>query len=327
MATGESDYLAERFCGGFIERHSPLKAFVNHHKIVILGCTGQIGSWLKRLLPDATGLDYPQIDFENPDSLLTLLEDLRPSIIINAAAYTAVDRAETDEIRARTINAVTPGKIAELCKRTNAWLIHYSTDYVYDGSKLESYVESDIVHPLNSYGRTKAEGDHLISKSGCNHIILRMSWVYSLQGQNFLLTMLRLAREKEELKIVSDQIGSPNYARNLAEGTRDILNRLDVNYSAQSGIYHFGSGDFTSWKGFAEAIFESTETHLVRRLQRVLPILTKDYPSKTMRPLNSRLCTSKLERVFGVKLPPWKSQLDTAINDLQNLPMDQDPSL
>jgi dTDP-4-dehydrorhamnose reductase len=264
-------------------------------------------------------LDRTKADFTKPISIIEALEFYKPQIIINASAYTNVDAAEKPEEfdKVIQINALTPKEIANWSKKNAAWLIHYSTDYVYDGTKTEKYLETDAANPINVYGRSKAEGDWLIKETGCSHIILRTSWVYSTIGKNFLLTILRLAREKEELKIVSDQIGSPSYAKCLSQATKSIVEKLVADgMKAQSGVYHFVSPDQTSWYEFAKSILDLDPQKNSQICKTVTPVSSAEFGSKTKRPLNSALDVSKLEKTFGIKLPSWKVQLEMAIRDL-----------
>jgi dTDP-4-dehydrorhamnose reductase len=287
-------------------------------KILVTGANGQVGWELVRTLStlgEVVALDRVGADLSNPESLRATVRDIAPRLIVNAAAYTAVDRAESEPDLARRINAEAPGVLAQEAKRAGAWLIHYSTDYVFDGAKAGAYVETDAPNPGNVYGATKRAGEQAIAAAGCRHLILRTSWVYGLRGGNFLLTMRRLAREREELKIVDDQIGAPTWCRSIAEATGQIVAQLLSPQRAPaldqvdlSGVYHLACGGHTSWFGFARAILEQ-DARNGAPLPKLTPIPTSDYPTPAKRPANSRLDCAKLERVFGVRLPAWEAAL------------------
>lgn len=287
-------------------------------RILVTGANGQVGWELVRSLStlgEVVALDRGGADLSQPESLRATVRELAPRLIVNAAAYTAVDRAESEPELARRINAEAPGVLAEEARRAGAWLIHYSTDYVFDGTKEGAYVETDMPNPGNVYGVTKRAGEQAIAASGAKHLILRTSWVYGLRGGNFLLTMRRLARERESLNIVDDQIGAPTWCRGIAEATGQIAAQL---FSSQrspaldqvdlTGIYHLACQGATSWYGFARAILEN-DARSGAPLPKLAPIPTSAYPTPARRPLNSRLDGGKLERVFGLRLPPWEAAL------------------
>jgi dTDP-4-dehydrorhamnose reductase len=258
------------------------------------------------------------------------VRDFAPDIVVNTAAYTAVDKAESEPELARAINVAAPEQIAKECARTGALLVHYSTDYVYEGSKPSPYEESDATGPLSVYGETKLAGDRAIMATGCAHIILRTTWVYDIRGKNFLRTVLRLAREKEELRMVGDQYGAPTWARGLAESTTIILARLLERKSAtsswQSGLFHLTALGTTSWAGFAQAILEDYEDLLAwpaetgefggeLKAKRVVAITTEQYQTPARRPRNSVLSNAKIQAAFGIALPDWRAQLRLALQD------------
>lgn len=301
--------------------------------ILITGKNGQVGWELQRAFKDAgptIALDRDAMDLSKPDSIRRTIADVRPSMIVNAAAYTAVDLAEEEPDYAQMVNGNAPGVMAEEAEKIGALLIHYSTDYVFDGRKRTPYVETDQPNPLNSYGMTKLIGERAIESSGADYLIFRTSWVYSTRGRNFLLTILRLAREREELKIVNDQIGIPNWCRAIADATAAVIAKLQKPKTSRSksppknlrGIYHMtGSGE-TSWFGFAEAIlgevrkggFPSTVMGQVPvTAKQILPITTAEYPRRAQRPAYSVLDSTKLKKTFGVELPSWQDQLKAAV--------------
>lgn len=280
--------------------------------ILIFGKNGQIGWELHRAiatLGNVVALDYPDVDLSHPDSICGAIRKAKPTIIINAAAYTSVDKAESEPEKAMAINGVAPGVIAEEAKRIGAILIHYSTDYVFDGFKRSPYLETDIPNPLNVYGKTKLAGDIAIRAVDVPHFIFRTSWVYGWRGQNFLLTMLRLARERDELKVVDDQEGTPNWARMLAEATAQILAQgamyLPKFVSDRSGIYNMSSQGQTSWFGFAKVILERDPCRNEHRLKRLTPISTDVYATLAKRPRYSLLDISKFKNTFGLVPTDW----------------------
>ncbi|MHC1767841.1 MAG: dTDP-4-dehydrorhamnose reductase [Verrucomicrobiia bacterium] len=287
-------------------------------RILLIGKNGQVGWELQRTLAplgDVKAVDFPDIDLADPDSICDRLQDSRPDIIVNAAAYTAVDRAESDAELAVKVNGLAPGILAEEARRTGALLVHYSTDYVFDGQKRQPYVEEDTPNPLSVYGRSKLAGDKAISQVDCRHLIFRLCWVYSQRGHNFMRTIMRLAREREELRVVNDQIGAPTWARTIAEATALAVARTLSAESPESlrGTYHMTPRGATSWHGFAEAIVASiSETE--RRCRRVAPIATAEYPLPARRPSYSLLSCEKLRRIFRLELPDWESSLRDSMN-------------
>ena len=291
--------------------------------ILLLGANGQVGWELRRALAPlgpVRALERAEADLADPDALSRAVRETAPSLIVNAAAYTAVDRAEEDEALARTINADAPGLLAEEAKRLGIALVHYSTDYVFDGVGELPAMESDLTDPLNAYGRTKLAGEAVIRDSGCAHLILRTSWVYSMRGANFLLTVRRLAGELEEMRIVADQTGAPTWARGIAGATALILARCgapaDTGILAEKGgIYNLTASGETTWHGFAEAIVEWLRaTGQPVRCKKVHPISTSDYPTPAKRPANSLLDCTKLRETFGITIPDWRDQMDLCVD-------------
>jgi dTDP-4-dehydrorhamnose reductase len=291
--------------------------------ILVTGVNGQVGYELLRTLQGlgrVVGLDRAALDLSDLDCVRAVVRELKPSIIVNPAAYTAVDKAETDEVTARRLNAEAPAVLAEEAARCGAALIHYSTDYVFDGTKDGAYVEDDATNPQNVYGLTKLEGEQAIAASGCAHLVLRTSWVYGRRGKNFLLTMLKLGAERPELRVVADQIGAPTWSNSIATVTAHIVAQGlaaqragDANWwRERSGVYHFSATGETSWHGFAEAIFD---TAMGDKAPKVLPIPASDYPVPAKRPANSRMATDKLARTFGVQLPEWRDALRLCLGD------------
>jgi dTDP-4-dehydrorhamnose reductase len=271
-------------------------------RILLTGANGQVGWELKTSLAplgEVIALDRQGLDLADPDRIVAVVRDLKPALIVNAAAYTAVDRAESEPSLAQAINGRAPGILAEEAKRLGARLVHYSTDYVFDGSKDSPYSEADVTAPLNVYGETKLAGEDAIRAVGAEHLILRTSWVYGRRGQNFLLTMQRLAKEREELRVVADQIGAPTWSRTIAATTAQTLAHPD----RPCGLFHLTAGDSTSWHGFAAAILAQGGYR-----GRLLPIPSSEYPLPAKRPANSRLDCSRL-RALGIALPTWQQAL------------------
>jgi dTDP-4-dehydrorhamnose reductase len=293
-------------------------------RILLTGATGQVGWELARtLMPvgEVIAVDRSQADLSDMNSLRTIVQRLKPNVIVNPAAYTAVDKAETEQALAFLINAEAPSILAEEANKIGAFLVHYSTDYVFDGTKSTPYLEDDATNPINVYGSSKLAGEQAIQSIANEYLILRTSWVYSSRGNNFLKTILRLATEREELKIIADQIGTPTWARLIAETTSHIVRqamteRLTSNFN--SGIYHLTSSGNTSWHGLAQKIVEKVrEQGKVILKNKVLhPIPTTEYPLPAKRPANSRLSTIKLEQQFGLVLPSWDNALTLCMQEL-----------
>jgi dTDP-4-dehydrorhamnose reductase len=286
-------------------------------EILILGAQGQLGVELQSAFHDAghlTACGKSICDLSDPSSIRAAIRGARPDIILNAAAYTAVDRAESESELAMHINGDAPGIIAEEAKKYNALLIHYSTDYVFDGSKSGPWVEDDPVFPLNIYGATKLAGERNIQRVGGRFLIFRTSWVFAPHGNNFLCTMLRLGQEREHLRVVNDQKGAPTSAAALARATRRILDR-PAN-QIRPGIYHMTCAGQTTWCGFAQAIFARAQSG--KPWATVIGIPTSEYPTPAMRPANSVLSNKKLKTAFNVELPPWERALDDALRSLES---------
>jgi dTDP-4-dehydrorhamnose reductase len=300
-------------------------------KILLTGSTGQVGWELQRTLATLGevivggrmgGGSELAMDLAQPETIRSVIQAVRPTLIVNPAAYTAVDQAETEPELAMAINGTAPGIIAEAAHRIGAAMIHYSTDYVFNGTQAQPYSECDRPDPQNVYGQTKLAGELAIQAVGVPHLILRTSWVYGNRGKNFLLTMLKLAQTREELRVVADQIGAPTWSRLIAEATAQIvaqgLRQPPTHWpdwlTAHQGIYHLTATDQTSWYGFAKAIFAQTPTES-RQLQRLLPIPTTEYPTPAARPAYSSLDTTKVCQTFGLRLPSWESSLALAIAD------------
>jgi dTDP-4-dehydrorhamnose reductase len=326
-------------------------------KILLTGKNGQIGRDLQVLLSKLgtlTALDRQQLDLATPDSVRAVIRDLRPNLIVNAAAYTAVDRAESEPELAQTVNGDALVVMAQEARDIGAVIVHYSTDYVFDGAKQTPYLETDATNPINVYGKTKLAGEQALQCSGVPYIILRTSWVYATRGHNFLLTILKFASEREELRIVDDQIGAPTWSRAVADATCRILGRIGGSKSTRSslenrsGIYHLTAAGQATWFGFARAILEDcasapklgrwyTEATQGRPLKtkRVIPIPSAEFPVPARRPANSLLSNSKVKSVFNVDLPDWRTELrlailedplgdnPTSVSKLEILPLDR----
>jgi dTDP-4-dehydrorhamnose reductase len=284
--------------------------------ILLFGSTGQLGRELRQKLAGFADVVVPErktVDFLNSESLKTVVRETAPSLIINAAAYTAVDMAEEDEGRAIAVNATAPGILAAEAEHQDIPLIHFSTDFVFDGRADRPYLETDEVNPLNVYGRTKRAGEDAIRESGAAHLIFRTSWIYARYGKNFLRTMERLFQERDEIAVVADQIGTPTWANSLAEATASIV-RLGVDtpelYIENLGTYHMTGAGQTSWHGLASAYFFARESRgITYRCKAVKPISTDCYPTPARRPAYSVLDSTKLERTFDIVLPDWETQL------------------
>lgn len=279
-------------------------------KILVTGARGQVGYELAAALRNVgqvTAFDRSTLDLADADAIVDAVRDHAPELIVNAGAYTAVDRAEQERELAFSINARAPGILAEEAKRTGSVLVHYSTDYVFDGEQTTPYDETATPNPLNVYGESKLAGERAIAASGARAIVLRTSWVYSLRGSNFLLTMRRLARERDELRVVDDQIGVPNWARTIAETTATLASRGIPYLAERAGLFHMSSSGQTTWYEFASAIIGETTK------PRIVPIRTAEYPTPARRPRFGVLKTARFERTFEVSLPPWRSALQCCL--------------
>jgi dTDP-4-dehydrorhamnose reductase len=293
-------------------------------RILIVGNAGQVGVELRRSFAgfgEVIGVDREGVDLAQSDQVRALVRRVQPEIILNAAAYTAVDRAESERELAHAINADAPRIMAEEALRSNALLVHYSTDYVFDGEKPSPWTEEDAPAPLNAYGATKLAGEEAILQTGGRVLIFRTSWVYGPHGSNFLLTMLRLARQRDSLSIVDDQVGSPTTSIELARATYQIVSGVSSGQFGATqdwaGLYHMTCSGSTSWCGFAQAIFARAGKLLEGKVPVVTPITSADYPTPTKRPRNSVLSNAKLKARFGVELAQWETALDAVIQALE----------
>ncbi len=282
-------------------------------RILLIGRIGQVGWELRRSLAPMAGItcaDFPDIDLTSGDSVRRWVRDSRPDIVINAAAYTAVDKAETEPDKAMAVNGVAPGILAEEAKKLGALLVHYSTDYVFDGTRTTPYAETDVPAPLGVYGRSKLAGDKAVEAVGGEHLIFRLCWVYGARGQNFMLTMMRLARERDKLRVVGDQVGCPTWSRMIAETTALALKAVVAvpDRRAFTGTYNLAASGVTSWHGFAQAIVNLMPAE-GRKCTEVEAISTAEYPTPTKRPAYSALACDKLDRAFGLRLPHWEESL------------------
>lgn len=286
-------------------------------RALIVGAAGQVGLELQRSFVgfgEVIACDRETADLRYPDQLDNLIEQARPTVVLLSAAYTAVDKAETEQDLAMAINSVAPGVLARACARHNALLVSYSTDYVFDGWKDGAWTEEDTPRPLNVYGQSKLAGEHAIEQAGGKHLVLRTSWVYGPHGRNFYLTMLRLAKDKEELGIVCDQVGGPTSSIAIADATRRLVDRAldfeEAELRALSGVYHFTCGGRLSWFEFAEAIFDASRHLTGGRRPALKPLRTEEYPTAAARPRNSVLSNEKLRSTFEVSLPDWQDAFE-----------------
>ncbi|MFM8864514.1 MAG: dTDP-4-dehydrorhamnose reductase [Limnohabitans sp.] len=293
-------------------------------KILLLGKNGQVGWELQRslsVLGELVALDRhsdPCGDLSQPDRLAETVRALRPGVIVNAAAHTAVDKAESEADLARTLNATAPAALAQAAAETGAWLVHYSTDYVFDGSGTRPWQEGDATGPLGVYGQTKLEGEQAIAASGCRHLVFRTSWVYAARGGNFAKTMLRLAQERERLTVIDDQRGAPTGADLIADVTAHAI-RTVVQKPEFSGLYHLVAGGETSWHGYAShaiARARALRPELAWQVGEIAPVPTSAFPTPAKRPLNSRLDTRKLQQAFGLTLPHWQQGVDRLLAEI-----------
>lgn len=295
---------------------------MSQRKFLLLGANGQVGTELRRSFADAGEIiacSRQEADFSQPEMLRALVRAVRPDVILNAAAYTAVDRAESEPDLAMLINATAPHVLVEEGATLGALLVHYSTDYVFDGTKKVPWVEDDTPNPLNVYGKSKLAGEQAIQEAGGNYLIFRTSWVYGPHGHNFLRTMLRLGKEKPQLRIVDDQFGAPTSSTEIANATRAVLDRLLAESSQQnfSGVYHMTCSGQTSWCGFAQAIFAQLSGFSHSHWPEVIGIPSSEYPTPAQRPRNSVLSNTKLHEAFGIRLSFWQNALSEAVQSLR----------
>jgi dTDP-4-dehydrorhamnose reductase len=286
---------------------------MNSPVILIIGRIGQLGWELRRTLAPLArivSVDFPDIDLTDGNSIVKRVRETRPQVIVNAAAYTAVDKAETEPDKCHKINGAAPGILAEEAKKLSAVLVHYSTDYIFDGTKTTPYTEDDAPNPLGAYGRSKLAGDQAVVQVDGHHLIFRLCWVYGARGQNFMLTMMRLAREREKLRVVRDQFGCPTWSRMIAETTALALQQVLAarEPGAFKGTYHLAAAGQTSWHGFAEAIVGQMPAE-GKKCQAIEGITTPEYPLPARRPACSVLSCQKLQRTFGLQLPDWEESL------------------
>lgn len=293
--------------------------------ILLLGKGGQVGWELQRALAplgDVVAHDSGTANFAQPDQVVALVQAVRPDVIVNAAAHTAVDKAESEPELARLINATTPGALAGAAARQGALLVHYSTDYVFDGSGVVPRDESAATSPLSAYGQTKLEGEQLIAQSGCRHLIFRTSWVYAARGGNFARTMLRLAAERDVLSVIDDQVGAPTGADLLADVTAHAI-RATRAQPELAGLYHLVAAGETSWHEYARFVIEWARAHggvngqpIKVAPDAIRPIATSAYPTPARRPLNSRLATGKLRAAFDLTLPHWQAGVHRMLTEI-----------
>jgi dTDP-4-dehydrorhamnose reductase len=287
----------------------------------VVGANGQVGYEVVRELATlgrVVALTRAECDLADPPAAAAAVRAARPAVVVNAAAYTAVDRAEQDEAACRAANADAPALMAAAA--VGVPFVHYSTDYVFDGTKDAPYQEDDAPNPLGVYGRTKLDGERGVAAANPAHLVFRTSWVYAARGQNFVRTMLRLARERDELRVVADQVGAPTWARSLAAATAQVVGAAlrapegpAAWVAARSGVYHLTAAGSTSWHGFAEAILTADPARAEQRARRVVPIATTDFPTPARRPANSRLDCSRAEARLGLSIPDWRDQLALAL--------------
>ncbi len=286
-------------------------------KIIVTGCQGQVGQELiqqaQALHWDVIGVNHQSLDITDPEAVNSRIKHVRPDVVVNAAAYTAVDKAETEKALAFAVNRDGPENLAKVCSEMDIPLLHYSTDYVFDGRKTTAYAETDPTAPLGVYGESKLAGEHAIVDSCAKYLIFRTSWVFSAYGNNFVKTMLKLGAEREELGIVADQFGKPTSASEIARISLHILQQPIKNW----GIYHLAQPDPISWHGFAQALFkQASDEGMVLKLKDIRAITTADYPTPAKRPANSVLDCQVLEQTFKLNIRPWRESLAQVIKEL-----------
>jgi dTDP-4-dehydrorhamnose reductase len=301
-------------------------------KIVVVGRNGQL-AWEANQrfqgLGEIVSVGRPELDLLDPNGVREEIRRIKPAIVVNAAAYTAVDQAESEPEAAMRINSEAPAAMAEEAKRLGALFITYSTDYVFDGKSPGPYRENDPTAPLNVYGASKLSGEKAVEAVGGNHLTFRTSWVYGARGKNFLRTILKLAAERSELRIVDDQVGAPTWSRDLADATKKVIEQLLTKCESENipigealgnlrGIYHMTAAGEVSWHGFAMAVVEEMQRRGFSQgsLAKIIPIPSSEYPTPAVRPNNSRLCNDKLKNTFGVTLPPWRRSMETVMDEL-----------
>ncbi|MES2682524.1 MAG: dTDP-4-dehydrorhamnose reductase [Pseudomonadota bacterium] len=291
-------------------------------RILVTGATGQVGWELRRSLASLGEVIAPgraALDLSQPRTVAAAVRALRPQLIVNPAAYTAVDKAESEPALAQAVNAESVAVLAAVSRELDALLVHYSTDYVFDGSQAAPYRTTDATNPVSAYGRSKLAGEQAIAASGCRHLMLRTSWVYGARGKNFLLTMLKLARERDGLRVVADQFGAPTSSRLIADTTAQLLARIAPGTTPAEPLLHLTGTGRTSWHGFASRIVEWGAELGLCKLVPVAAIGTADYPTPAARPANSSLDVSLLERTYGLQLPPWETSLRLCLEDFAAL--------
>ena len=298
-------------------------------RILLTGVHGQVGTDLLPLLQplgEVIAASRAECDLASPEAIRKLVTAVRPDVIVNPAAYTAVNDAEAHRELAYAINATAPGVLAEEARKAGAMLVHYSTDYVFDGAKPGAYTEDDVPAPLNVYGASKLAGERAVAAAGGRFLVLRTSWVYGAHGNNFLKTILRLAAEREELKIVDDQVGAPTSSLQLAQATARLVSQLSARTEPEfpSGLYHATADGSVSWCGFARAIVETMKAESFRaeageplRVRQILPIRSEEYPTPARRPLNSILSNQKFEHTFGFRLESWQQGLADIVREIR----------
>jgi dTDP-4-dehydrorhamnose reductase len=293
-------------------------------RILLTGVHGQLGTDLRPLLQplgEVLAAGRAECDLASAEAIRKLVTAARPDVIVNPAAYTAVNDAEAHPELAYAINATAPGVLAEEARKAGAMLVHYSTDYVFDGAKPEAYTEDDVPAPLNVYGASKLAGERAVAAAGGRFLVLRTSWVYGANGNNFLKTILRLAAEREELKIVDDQVGAPTSSLQLAQATARLVGQLSAKTGPEfpSGLYHATAGGSVSWCGFAQAIVATLKAEAGEplRVRRILPIRSEEYPTPARRPLNSVLSSQMFERTFGFRLESWQQGLADVVREIR----------
>jgi len=290
-------------------------------KILLFGKNGQVGWELNRTLlclGELYALDYPEVDFEKPKEVIKIVDQIKPDLIVNAAAYTNVDKAEEEPEKAQLINAITPCEVANWCKKYDAVLIHYSTDYVFDGTKASPYTEEDEPNPINIYGKTKLEGERAIQESGAIHLILRTAWVYSMRGNNFVTKVLEWAKKSKEIRVVDDQISNPTWARALAEITANIVSigirDIRLFFKDNGGIYHCAGSGYCSRYELAKKILESRQINEIK----LFPAKTSEFITMAKRPLYTALDCNKLKTYFKLIIPYWSSVFDFLCNNCRH---------